>query len=205
MDWMTDRRPQPGEGLLPVVVQDADDGTVLMLAWANAEALEATERTSEAHFWSRSRDRLWRKGETSGNVMHVASVATDCDGDALLYRVRPAGPACHEGTRTCFGEADAPGILPELASLIGRRLGADAETSYTASLLAGGPRRPAEKVVEEAGETAGAALAGSDDELAGEAADLLYHLLVLLAARDMPLDRVLSVLRARRAQAGASA
>jgi phosphoribosyl-ATP pyrophosphohydrolase/phosphoribosyl-AMP cyclohydrolase len=202
---MTDRRPQLGEGLLSVAVQDAEDGEVLMLAWANAEALEATERTGEAHFWSRSRDRLWRKGETSGNVMQVVSLATDCDGDAILYRVRPAGPACHEGTRTCFGEAGAPGILPELESLIGQRRLADAETSYTASLLAGGPRRPAEKVVEEAGETAGAALAGSDEELAGEAADLLYHLLVLLASRELGLERVLAVLRARRDQAGASA
>lgn len=205
MAWVTDRRPQPGEGLLPVIVQDADDGTVLMLAWANAEALAATERTGEAHFWSRSRDRLWRKGQTSGNVMLMAGIATDCDGDAILYRVRPRGPACHEGTRTCFGETDAPGILPELAALIDRRRGADAESSYTASLLAGGPRRPAEKVVEEAGETAGAALAGTDDELASEAADLLYHLLVLLAAREVPLGRVLAVLRARRAQASASA
>ncbi|MEP7082765.1 MAG: bifunctional phosphoribosyl-AMP cyclohydrolase/phosphoribosyl-ATP diphosphatase HisIE [Chloroflexota bacterium] len=205
MAWVTDRRPQFGDGLLPVVVQDADDGTVLMLAWANAEALAATERTGEAHFWSTSRDRLWRKGETSGNVMHLAGLATDCDGDAILYRVRPAGPACHEGTRTCFGEADAPGILPELAALIDRRRGADAESSYTASLLSGGPRRPAEKVVEEAGETAGAALAGSDGELAGEAADLLYHLLVLLATREMPLGRVLEVLRARRAEASGSA
>jgi len=202
---VTDRRPQFGDGLLPVVVQDADDGTVLMLAWANTEALAATERTGEAHFWSRSRDRLWRKGETSGNVMQVAGLATDCDGDAILYRVRPTGPACHEGTRTCFGEADAPGILPELAALINRRRGADAESSYTASLLSGGPRRPAEKVVEEAGETAGAALAGSDGELAGEAADLLYHLLVLLATREMPLGRVLEVLRARRAEASGSA
>jgi phosphoribosyl-ATP pyrophosphohydrolase/phosphoribosyl-AMP cyclohydrolase len=205
MDWLTDRRPQPGDGLLPVIVQDAGDGTVLMLGWANAEALAATERTGEAHFWSRSRDRLWRKGETSGNVMLMAGLATDCDGDAVLYRVRPAGPACHEGTRTCFGETDAPGILPELASMIDRRRGADAESSYTASLLSGGPRRPAEKVVEEAGETAGAALAGTDDELAGEAADLLYHMLVLLAARELPLDRVLAVLRARRSRASAPA
>jgi len=200
--WLTDRRPQLGEGLIPVVVQDADDGTVLMLAWANAEALDATERTGEAHFWSRSRERLWRKGETSGNVMRVTALATDCDGDALLYMVRPAGPACHEGTRTCFGEADAPGILPELEAVIAGRQGADAASSYTASLLSGGPRRPAEKVVEEAGETAGAALAGTDEELAGEAADLLYHLLVLLATREMPLGRVLEVLRGRRAQAG---
>lgn len=205
MAWLTDRRPQLGDGLLPVIVQDAVDGTVLMLAWANAEAVATTERTGEAHFWSRSRDRLWRKGETSGNVMPVVGLAVDCDGDAILYRVRPSGPACHEGTRTCFGEADAPGIVSELASLIAERRGADPQTSYTASLLSSGTRRPAEKVVEEAGETAVAALAGTDDELAGEAADLIYHLLVLLAARGIPLERVLAVLRARRTQASRSA
>ena len=205
MAWLTDRRPEMGDGLLPVVVQDADDGTVLMLAWANAEALAATERTQEAHFWSRSRGRLWRKGTTSGNVLPIVSLATDCDGDAILYRVRPAGPACHEGTRTCFGETDAPGVLTELAALVGRRRGTEAEGSYTARLLSGGPRRPAEKVVEEAGEVAVAALAGTEDELAAEAADLLYHLLVLLASRDMPLERVLTVLRERRSSASASA
>lgn len=202
MAWMTDRRPQMSERLLPVIVQDADDGTVLMLAWANEEALAATERSGEAHFWSRSRDQLWRKGETSGNVMRMVDLATDCDRDAILYRVRPAGPACHEGTRTCFGETQAPGVLSELATLIGRRRGAGAESSYTARLLAGGPRRPAEKVVEEAGETAGAALAGTDDELAAETADLLYHLLVLLASREVSFERALAVLRTRRADAG---
>lgn len=202
MAWMTDRRPQMSERLLPVIVQHADDGTVLMLAWANEEALAATERSGEAHFWSRSREQLWRKGETSGNVMRMVDLATDCDGDAILYRVRPAGPACHEGTRTCFGETQAPGVLSELATLIGRRRGAGAESSYTARLLAGGPRRPAEKVVEEAGETAGAALAGTDDELAAETADLLYHLLVLLASREVSLERALAVLRTRRADAG---
>jgi phosphoribosyl-AMP cyclohydrolase / phosphoribosyl-ATP pyrophosphohydrolase len=198
--WLTDRRPQLGDGLLPVIVQDADDGTVLMLAWANAEALAATEKTGEAHFWSRSRGRLWRKGEASGNVMRIVGLVTDCDGDAILYQAHPEGPACHAGTRTCFGETDAPGVLSELAALIERRRGADVESSYTARLLSGGPRRPAEKVVEEAGETAAAALAGTDDELADEAADLLYHLLVLLASRPVPFERVLDVLRERRSQ-----
>lgn len=198
MDWLTDRRPQLADGLLPVIVQDADDGTVLMLAWANLEALAATERTGEAHFWSRSRERLWRKGEESGNVMRIAGIAADCDGDAILYRVRPAGPACHTGTRTCFGEIAAPGVLADLAELVGSRRGADPESSYTARLLSGGPRRPAEKVVEEAGEAAAAALVGTDDELANESADLLYHLLVLLASREVPLERALDVLRDRR-------
>jgi phosphoribosyl-ATP pyrophosphohydrolase/phosphoribosyl-AMP cyclohydrolase len=204
MDWMSEGRPAFGDGLLPVIVQHADDGTVLMLGWANDEALAATERTSEAHFWSRSRDRLWRKGETSGNTMRVIEIGTDCDADAILYRVRPSGPACHTGTRSCFGEASRAGGLRELEATINARRGADPAASYTARLLSGGPRRPAEKVVEEAGEVAAASLAGTDDELAAEAADLLYHLLVVLAARDLSLDRVLGVLEARRSapQAG---
>ena len=196
MDWLNDRRPSEG-GLLPVVVQDADDGTVLMLAWANDEALRATERTAEAHFWSRSRSELWRKGATSGNTMRVVELATDCDGDAVLYRVRPAGPACHEGTRSCF-RVSVSDPLRALAATIDARRDADPAESYTSRLLAGGPRRPAEKVVEEAGEVATASLAGTDDELAAEAADLLYHLLVTLAARNVELDRVMAVLADRR-------
>jgi phosphoribosyl-AMP cyclohydrolase / phosphoribosyl-ATP pyrophosphohydrolase len=202
--WLSADRPTwPSDGgLLPVVVQDAADGTVLMLAWANPEALAATERTGEAHFWSRSRDELWRKGETSGNVLHVAELATDCDGDAILYRVHAAGPACHTGRRTCFDGADATGTLAHLEHVIAeRRKTADTEASYTARLLADGPRRPAEKVIEEAGEVATAALAGTDEELAGEAADLLYHLLVLLASRNLGLADALRVLDARRSGA----
>lgn len=201
MAWLSDDRPRwPSDGgLLPVVVQDAADGTVLMLAWASRAALEETERTGEAHFWSRSRDRLWRKGETSANILHVAELATDCDGDAILYRVHAAGPACHTGRRTCFDGAEASGTLERLERVIADRRRTPTEASYTARLLTGGPRRPAEKVVEEAGEVATAALAGSDDELAGEAADLVYHLLVVLAARDLAFADVLRVLEARRA------
>lgn len=200
MDWLSDRRPRFADAgsLLPVVVQDADDGRVLMLAWANAAALEVTRATGEAHFWSRSRNELWRKGATSGNVMRLVDLGADCDGDAILYRVRPTGPACHTGTATCFGEVTAPGALAELETTIAERRSADPDASYTARLLAGGPRRPAQKVVEEAGEVAIAAIDGTDDELAGEAADLLYHLLVVLAARDVPLARVAGVLRERR-------
>ncbi len=200
MAWMSSERPRwaSDETLLPVVVQDAGDGTVLMLAWANADALEATERTGEAHFWSRRRNELWRKGETSGNVLQVADIATDCDGDALLYRVHAAGPACHTGRRTCFDGADAADTLARLERVIHDRRNASTDASYTARLLAGGPRRPAEKVIEEAGEVATAALAGSDEELAGEAADLLYHLLVVLASRDLGLADALRVLDARR-------
>jgi phosphoribosyl-AMP cyclohydrolase / phosphoribosyl-ATP pyrophosphohydrolase len=200
VDWLNERRPtfaHAGE-LLPVVVQDAGSGTLLMLAWANAEALEATERTGEAHFWSRSRGALWRKGATSGNVLRVTDLATDCDGDAIRYRVRAAGPACHTGARSCFGDEDGGRGLDALERVIADRRGADQETSYTARLLAGGPRRAAEKVVEEAGELAGAALAGSDDEVRSEAADVLYHALVVLAARGIELQEVLDVLAARR-------
>jgi phosphoribosyl-ATP pyrophosphohydrolase/phosphoribosyl-AMP cyclohydrolase len=183
--------------LLPVVVQDADDGTVLMLAWANDEALAATERTGEAHFWSRSRDELWHKGATSGNRMPIVEVARDCDADAILYRVRPTGPACHTGERSCFRTDAAAFGLADLERVIADRASADPAASYTARLLAGGPRRAAEKVVEEAGETAGAALAGTDAEVRAEAADLAYHLLVLLAARNVPLGDVVRELAER--------
>jgi phosphoribosyl-AMP cyclohydrolase / phosphoribosyl-ATP pyrophosphohydrolase len=184
-------------GLLPVVVQDADDGAVLMLAWANEAALDATERTGEAHFWSRSRDELWHKGATSGNRLEIVEVATDCDADAILYRVRATGPACHTGTRSCFRTTDASFGLAELERVIAERRSADPQTSYTARLLADGARRPAEKVIEEAGEVATAALAGTDDELEAEAADLAYHLLVLLAVRNVRLSAVIDRLGER--------
>ncbi len=200
MAWMTDRRPDWSRGdLLPVVVTDASDGTLLTLAWANAEALQATETTGEAHFWSRSRNELWRKGATSGNTMAVVGMAVDCDADAIHYRVHPAGPACHTGSRSCFEGADerAGFDLAALARVIGERRSADPEASYTARLLAGGPRRPAEKVTEEAGELSAAALAGTDEEVLHEAADVLYHTLVLLESRGLSLDSVQAELARR--------
>jgi phosphoribosyl-AMP cyclohydrolase / phosphoribosyl-ATP pyrophosphohydrolase len=193
MAWLSDRRPDWSRGdLLPVVVTDADDGTLLTLAWANAEAVAATERTGEAHFWSRSRDELWRKGATSGHTMAVAGMAVDCDADAIHYRVRPSGPACHTGARSCFDGADAEAgfDLAALERVIRERRSADPAESYTARLLANGPRRPAEKVTEEAGELSAAALAGTDEEVTGEAADLLYHALVLLESRGISLAAV---------------
>jgi phosphoribosyl-AMP cyclohydrolase / phosphoribosyl-ATP pyrophosphohydrolase len=203
VDWVSGQRPVFADDgdLLPVVVQDAGDGSLLMLAWANAAALGATERTGEAHFWSRSRGELWRKGATSGNRLRVVDLAADCDGDAIRYRVRASGPACHTGARSCFGDDERWG-LESLERVIAARRHADPRESYTARLLAGGPRRTAEKVVEEAGELAGAALAGSDDEMRGEAADLLYHALVLLAARGIALDEVVEVLGQRHAADG---
>ncbi len=208
MAWLTARRPDTAGGLLPVIVQDAGTGVVLTLAWANDEAIAATERTGLAHFWSRSRDELWRKGATSGNGMRVVDLATDCDGDAVLYRVSPAGPACHTGALSCFDgdaeertahEADSGFDLSDLARVIEGRRSVDPATSYTSRLLEGGPRRAGEKVVEEAGELVGAALAGTDDEVRAEAADLAYHLLVLLATRGITLAEVEATLRDRRA------
>ena len=201
MAWLSSRRPDTAGGLLPVVVQDFDDGDVLMLAWANSEALAATERTGQAHFWSRSRDELWRKGASSGNVMEVVEIATDCDRDAVLYRVRPAGPTCHTRAGSCFDTEPArlvPFTVRRLARLIDGRRGADPATSYTARLLSDGPRRAGEKVIEEAGEVLAAGLVGSDDEVRNEAADLVYHLLVLLTTRGISLEQVEQTLDDRR-------
>lgn len=207
MAWLNERRPAFREPLVPVVVQHVDSGAVLMLAYADATALAATERTGEAHFWSRSRDELWRKGATSGNVLRIVDLATDCDLDAVRYRVRAAGPACHTGATSCFdvegsGGGDAPRLsLPALEAVIAERRSASADESYTARLLATGVRRPAEKLVEEAGELAAAALAGTTEEVAAEAADLLYHMLVLLASRELPLHAVERLLGARHEDA----
>jgi phosphoribosyl-ATP pyrophosphohydrolase/phosphoribosyl-AMP cyclohydrolase len=187
---VNDRRPDWTQGsLLPVVVTDADDGTLLMLAWANADAVAATEATDLAHFWSRSRDELWRKGATRGNALHVVELGVDCDADAIVYRVHADGPACHTGTRSCFA-GRAPFDLAALGRVVAARRDADPDASYTARLLRGGPRRPAEKVTEEAGELSAAALAGTPDEVVAEAADLLYHALVLLEARGIGLADV---------------
>ncbi|CAN5231376.1 bifunctional phosphoribosyl-AMP cyclohydrolase/phosphoribosyl-ATP diphosphatase HisIE [soil metagenome] len=199
MAWVNDRRPDWSRGdLLPVVVTDIDDGSLLMLAWANREALAATEVSGEAHFCSRSRDELWRKGATSGNLMHLVDIGVDCDADAIHYRVRPAGPACHTGARSCF-EGERAFDLTALGGIIRARREADPEASYTARLLAGGSRRPAEKVTEEAGELSAAALAGTDGEVVAEAADLLYHALVLLESRGLTLRAVEDELARRHA------
>jgi phosphoribosyl-AMP cyclohydrolase / phosphoribosyl-ATP pyrophosphohydrolase len=206
------------DGLVPAIVQDAADGRVLMLAWMDAEALEATTRTGEVHFHSRSRDALWRKGETSGNVLHLRDIATDCDSDALLVTVEPHGPTCHRGTRSCFDSEGGPakpatqGVvwLETLWSTIADRAHDRPAGSYTASLLEGGVDAVGRKLTEEATEVliaakddAAAEATGADRgstraALANETADLLYHALVLLAERGLrPLD-VMSVLRERR-------
>lgn len=190
------------KGLIPVVVQDIATGAVLMVAWADEEAVRRTLESGNGWFWSRSRQELWRKGATSGNVLQVESVAADCDADTLLYRVHPAGPTCHRGTRTCFdsGEFDNSARL-ELGwlrtILEARKASADTDSSYTARLLSAGTPRIAQKVAEEAAETAiGAVVYSNDptddsrDELVGEAADLLYHLSVLLLDRGIDPQEV---------------
>ncbi|MEA2564000.1 MAG: phosphoribosyl-AMP cyclohydrolase / phosphoribosyl-ATP pyrophosphohydrolase [Acidobacteriota bacterium] len=186
-------------GLLPVVVQDAGSGAVLMLAYANREAVELTLSTGEAHFWSRSRQSLWRKGETSGNTLRVVEVTADCDGDALLVRARPAGPACHRGTRTCFEPNPAQLELGWLATVLEERRSADPAASYTARLLQSGIERIAQKVGEEGVETAIAAVAGRREGVVSESADLLYHLLVLLQASGVGPGEVAEELLRRHA------
>jgi phosphoribosyl-ATP pyrophosphohydrolase/phosphoribosyl-AMP cyclohydrolase len=187
-------------GLLPVIAQDRASGDVLMLAWANAEALARTAETGLAHFWSRSRQALWRKGESSGHALRVIEARADCDKDALLLVVEPEGPACHSGSRTCFGESSptAAGMLEELGRVVRARARAKPEESYTARLVAKGPAAVLKKIGEEATELVLAAQAESDERLAAESADLLFHLLVALEVRRLPLARVMDELRRRR-------
>jgi phosphoribosyl-ATP pyrophosphohydrolase/phosphoribosyl-AMP cyclohydrolase len=175
--------------LRAAIVQDAADGRVLMLAWMDDEALRRTRETGEAWFWSRSRQELWHKGETSGNTLAVEEIRDDCDGDALVLRVRPAGPACHTGSRSCFA--------PALWRTVVERVRDRPEGSYTASLADAGIERSAQKLGEEAVETALSAVAG-DGRLAEEAADLIYHLYVLLAVAGVDIADVEDEL-ARRA------
>ena len=194
------------KGLVPVVVQDVVSGAVLMLAYANREAVEKTLATRQAHFWSRSRQSLWKKGETSGNVLEVVEVLADCDDDALLVRVRPAGPACHLGTRTCFEPNPARLEIGWLHAFLAERSLASPEESYTARLLSQGLPRVAQKVGEEGVEAAlagallerrGYSLEQGQAKLAGEAADLIYHLTVLLLAAGVSPGEVAKVLALR--------
>jgi phosphoribosyl-AMP cyclohydrolase / phosphoribosyl-ATP pyrophosphohydrolase len=201
------------DGLVPVVTQESRSGDVLMVAFANRDALDRTLSTGLAYYFSRSRGTLWQKGETSGHVQRVTEVRLDCDGDAVLYRVEQTGPACHTGTRTCFstvigrtgGPADGvtteedPGghVLSRLARTVASRAAARPAGSYTAQLLGAGIGKISQKVGEEAVEVVVAANSEDDGRLASEAADLLYHLLVLLQARGVPLEVVLEELEKR--------
>jgi phosphoribosyl-AMP cyclohydrolase / phosphoribosyl-ATP pyrophosphohydrolase len=188
-------------GLVPCVVQDARTGEVLTLAYMNREALERTRASGETWFWSRSRQQLWHKGETSGNVQRVKELRWDCDADAILALVEPAGPACHTGERTCFhngGLEPVPGeALAALERTIAQRRAERPEGSYTAGLLAD-PGRIGEKVREEADEVARAADEEADERVAAEAADVLYHLAVLLASRELTFADAFAELNGRR-------
>jgi phosphoribosyl-ATP pyrophosphohydrolase/phosphoribosyl-AMP cyclohydrolase len=184
------------DGLVPVVAQSALAGEVLMVGYADREALQKTRETSQAHYHSRARDALWRKGETSGHAQTVLEVRVDCDGDAVLYVVRQQGPACHTGEPTCFGEPTG-GTLTRLARTVAERARTRPAGSYTAQLLAAGVPHIARKLGEEAVETVVAATSEDRTRLASEAADLLYHLLVLLESKHLPLDQVFEELDAR--------
>lgn len=188
------------DGLVPVVVQDHVSGDVLMVAWANEEALRLTAETGLAHFWSRSRQAIWLKGATSGNRLRVHAVRADCDRDTVLLVVDPEGPACHEGTRTCFGAdpATAAGVLGELERVIAQRARERPEGSYTAKLMGKGLDHALKKVGEEATELVLAAKGETDERVADEAADLLFHTMVVLAQRGVRLADVLGVLERRR-------
>lgn len=194
-----------GDGLLPAVVQDADSGAVLMLAFMNAEALFETLQRGRVVFFSRSRGALWEKGESSGNTLMLVGVETDCDADSLLVQARPAGPTCHRQTPTCFGDGTPVlpagiGFLAQLQTVIAQRIAEHPDGSYTAKLYASGVKRMAQKVGEEGVEVALAAQAGDAGELLSESADLLYHLTLLLQSRGLTLDAVAAELRARHHQ-----
>jgi phosphoribosyl-AMP cyclohydrolase / phosphoribosyl-ATP pyrophosphohydrolase len=196
-------------GLLPAIIQHARSGAVLMLGYMNREALRATLTRRRVVFFSRSRDRLWEKGETSGHTLELLDARTDCDRDTLLLTALPGGPVCHTGAATCFGEETASGWAPggagagslaflgALQSIIARRIAERPEGSYTARLYAQGPKRLAQKVGEEGLEVALAAAAEGDDKVVAEAADLLYHLLLLLQSRGLGLERVVAELESR--------
>ena len=207
---MTNGNLQPKwneQGLAPAIVQDARTGQVLMLAWMNADAWQLSQETGEAHFWSRSRQSLWHKGETSGNIQHIVEIRLDCDEDAILLRVEPAGPACHTGERSCFFQPvgsvqSAVGtestVLNGLYRVILDRKQNPRPGSYTAQLFERGMTEIVKKVGEESVEVIVAALGQSDERLVSETADLLYHSLVLMAARGISVAQVEAELEKRR-------
>tara|TARA_R110002072_G_scaffold190482_2_gene347471 strand:+ start:1392 stop:2012 length:621 start_codon:yes stop_codon:yes gene_type:complete len=195
LDWAK------GDGLVPAIIQDAATRQVLMLGYMNAEALQLTQETGKVHFFSRSRQSLWKKGETSGLSFKLVNIALDCDQDTLLVEVKPKGAACHNGTVSCFGDDPGPGLgfLAHLRAIIKKRKKDKPKGSYVGSLLARAPKRPAQKVGEEGVEVAIAAVSESRTAVAEESADLIFHLLVLLESRDLGLEDVIAVLRKRHA------
>ncbi|GGZ29932.1 bifunctional phosphoribosyl-AMP cyclohydrolase/phosphoribosyl-ATP diphosphatase HisIE [Asticcacaulis endophyticus] len=188
-----------GDGLIPAIIQHADTLQVLMLGYMDKAALTETLTDGQVTFFSRSKGGRWRKGETSGDFLNLDRILTDCDEDALLVYARPVGPTCHFKTTSCFGDETAPGIgfMGQLASVVAERAKAPVEESYTARLMQKGVAKIAQKVGEEGLETALAGRCGDLDELHAEAADLLYHLSVLLMARETSLENVLDILRQR--------
>jgi phosphoribosyl-ATP pyrophosphohydrolase/phosphoribosyl-AMP cyclohydrolase len=194
-----------GEGLLPAVVQDAESGAVLMVGYMNRDALRETFARRRVVFFSRSKNRLWEKGETSGHTLDLVDVRTDCDRDSLLVTANPRGPVCHVGTVTCFGDeksthAERLSFLGALEGVIENRIADRPEGSYTARLYAQGAKRIAQKVGEEGLEVALAAVAESDEKVIAESADLVFHLLVLLKSRGVSLERVARELEARHSE-----
>jgi len=200
MDWAK------GDGLLPAIVQHWQSGEVLMLGYMNAEALAHTQQSGHVTFYSRSKQRLWTKGESSGNVLTLKSIRIDCDADTLLVQAEPHGPTCHKGTSSCFGERidvrPPLGFLAELDALVAQRHFERPAGSYTTQLFDGDIRRIAQKVGEEGVETALAAVVQSDDDLLGEAADLIFHLTVVLRARGLSLADVSTLLADRHNRRG---
>lgn len=201
LDW------RKGDGLLPAIIQDARTAKVLMLGYMNREALHVTLNTKRVTFFSRTKDRLWTKGETSSNFLNVVSVTPDCDSDTLLVTALPEGPTCHKGTESCFGDEVSLSLgglafLPHLEAVIEQRISSRPEGSYTARLWSEGPTRLAQKVGEEGVEVALAAVTQSDEELIAEAADLLFHLALLLKSRNRSLMEVVSELQRRHAAKG---
>jgi phosphoribosyl-AMP cyclohydrolase / phosphoribosyl-ATP pyrophosphohydrolase len=206
-DQVTALAWRKGDGLLPAIVQHAHTGQVLMLAYMNEEALGKTLSTGRAVFYSRSRQQLWTKGETSGHYLNVVDVSTDCDSDAILVLANPLGPTCHKGTESCFAEAAPTDVQPltflrVLETTIANRIAERPEDSYTARLLAEGPHRIAQKIGEEGVETALAAVTRDDAGLLAECADLVYHLMVLLKSRNLELGDVVDELRSRHGARG---
>lgn len=187
------------DGLVPAIVQDVQTGKVLMMAWMNAEALNRTRETGLVTFFSRSRSVLWTKGETSGHTLKLVEIVADCDGDTLLVKAIPTGPACHTGTDTCWGESNDRSLvfLAELEEIITRRAQAPAAESYTRRLIDAGAPKVSQKVGEEAVETVVAALAETDDRVIDEASDLVFHLMVLLRTRGLTLTDVAERLASR--------
>ncbi len=184
-------------GLIPVIIQDNNTNNVLMLGYMNAAALEQTQREQRVTFYSRSKQRLWTKGETSGNFLNVVSIQLDCDSDTLLVKVIPAGPTCHTGTTTCFGEPNSKGFIYELEQTIDQRISDDDPNSYTNKLFKRGINKVAQKVGEEAVEVVIEAKDNNRDLFLNESADLLYHLLILLRAKNTRLLEVEEVLKGR--------